>query len=139
MYNKFVIVGNLTRDVEMKSTPNGTTVATVDVAVSRRPDKDGNSGSDFFSLSAFGKTAELCGKYLKKGKKILAECTVQNHNYEDKDGIKRYSFNFLMTNVEFLSPLNSNSDNDGDAEQSKAKAKNSRPTLEEVDDDNLPF
>lgn len=99
--NKLTIIGNLTADPEMRTTPNGKTVTNFTVAVSRKGDKD---KTDFFRCAAWGKTGEVCGQYLAKGKKVCVVGEVSARAYTDKQGEAKASLEVFVTEVEFLSP-----------------------------------
>ena len=99
--NKLLIIGNLTADPEMRTTPNGKTVTNFTVAVSRKGDKD---KTDYFRCAAWGKTGEVCGQYLGKGKKVCVVGEVSARAYEGKDGEAKASLEVFVTEVEFLSP-----------------------------------
>ena len=97
--NKVILMGNLTRDVEIRDYSN-TTVARAGIAVNR-PYK--NKEVDFFNLVAFNKTAEFLSKYFAKGSKLLVEGRLQQSNYEDKDGNKKSSTEIVVEQIEFAS------------------------------------
>ena len=101
--NKVILSGNLTRDPEVRYTQSGMAYAKSGIAVSRPYSKntDGQATVDFFNLTAWGKTAEFCGRYLKKGTSVIVEGRIQNDNYEGKDGVKHYSVNINVDNIEF--------------------------------------
>ena len=89
-YNKVILVGNLTKDVELKQTPTGVSVATFSVAVNRRyKDADGNQATDFINIVAWRKTAEFVAQYFKKGNPILIDGELQVRSYNDNNGNKR--------------------------------------------------
>ena len=96
--NKVILMGNLTRDVEIKEYANNTTVARAGIAVNR-PFK--NKEVDFFNLVAFNKTAEFLSKYFAKGSKILVEGYLRTSNYTDKDGNKKTSTEIIIEQIEF--------------------------------------
>jgi len=90
--NKVQLIGNLGKDPELKYTPSGVAVATFSIATSESwKDQDGNQQekTEWHNIVAWRKLAEICGEYLKKGKKVYLEGKLQTRNYE-KDGIKRY-------------------------------------------------
>ena len=95
--NKVIMMGNLTRDVEVRDASN-TTVARVGIAVNR-PFKA--KEVDFFNLVAFGKTAEFLGKYFAKGSKILVTGYLRISNYEDKQGVKKSATDIIIEQIEF--------------------------------------
>jgi len=103
--NKVFLSGNLTRDPEIKRTPNGRTYSRMGIAINRRY-KNQNTGqyeqvTDFFNLVAWEKTAEFCGRYLRKGSRVLVEGRLQTYNYEGRDGVKRSGVDVLVENIEF--------------------------------------
>ena len=97
--NKVFLSGNLTRDTEVRYSQSGKAFAKMGIAV-RRPYSKENV-VDFFNLTAFGKTAEFCGRYMTKGQRALVEGTLQTSTYENKDGVKVNSFDILVDNIEF--------------------------------------
>lgn len=100
--NKFEFMGRLTKDVEYKILSE-TKVANFSVAVNRRyTEKNGARQADFFNLTTFGKTAEICAKYLKKGYQVLVEGRIQNETWEDQTGTKKYATKFIVEQVYLL-------------------------------------
>lgn len=92
----------LAKDPEIRySSVDGKPIARFTGACNRAFKKDGQPDADFFNFVAFGKTAETIEKYCKKGTKILVDCTAQNNNYTDKEGIKRYEVNFIINRFDF--------------------------------------
>ena len=123
--NKSIFMGRLTRDPETRYGQNGNAVSSFSLAVDRRFKRDDQPTADFFNMTAFGKTAEFCEKYLHKGTKVVVECEAQNDNYTDKNGNKVYSIKFIVNNIEFAEsksasdqgnnepPVNQTADDDG--------------------------
>lgn len=102
--NKAILVGNLTRDPEARTTPSGVSVTTFTVAVSRRfKSQDGQQQTDFIPVVTWRGLAENCGKYLSKGSKVGVFGQIQTRNYEDANGIRRYVTEIVADEVEFLS------------------------------------
>lgn len=100
--NKVILMGNLTKDVELRYTQSGKAVVKVGIGVSRKvKNSDGKYDSDFFNLVAWDKTAEFFGRYLAKGSKVLIEGRLQNNDYTDKNGSKHYAVDVIVENVEF--------------------------------------
>lgn len=90
--NKVILIGNLTRDPEMRYTPNGQAVVSFGLATNRRwTDKAGEQKEDteFHNIVAWGKLAELCSQLLKKGRKVYIEGRLQTRSWEGKDGVTR--------------------------------------------------
>ncbi len=101
--NKVFLSGNLTRDPEMKYTQNGKAMARMGIAVNRRF-KNAETGQydvDFFNLTAWEKTAEFCGRYLKKGSRVLVEGSMRTYNYTGQDGVNRSGIDVWVDNIEF--------------------------------------
>lgn len=91
--NKVIILGRLGRDPELRETSGGTTVCRLAVATSRRYTKDGQKqeATEWHDISLFGKTAEIAGKYLKKGSEVYVEGRLHTRKYTGKDGVERYA------------------------------------------------
>ena len=101
--NKFQFLGRLTKDPEVRYTANTNSQVTVfTLAVNRRyVSQNGEREVDFFNLTSFGKTAEFCSKYYKKGQQVLVEGRVQNRTLEDQNGQKRYATDFIVEQCYF--------------------------------------
>lgn len=142
--NKVILIGNLTRDPEVSETSSGITYCRFSIAVGRRfANADGERETDFFNITAWRTQAENCGKYLKKGSKVAISGTLQNRSYEDKEGNKRTATDIIAEEVEFLSKPNTHDDDEYEPPVQR-KAENfqpskTKPVLQEIDDDDLPF
>lgn len=141
--NKVILVGNITKDIEITTTNSGISVARFSVAVQRRfTNSEGEREADFINIVAWRSTAEFISKYFKKGSKIGIVGNIQTRNYEADDGTRRYVTEVVAEEVEFAGAKKTE---DGDApeekEDKKTKGKKSakQPELEPVDDDSLPF
>lgn len=103
--NKVYLIGNLTRDPELKALPSGTKVASFSVATNRTfRDKDGNrqDQTEFHNIVAFAKLGELSAQYLKKGSQALIEGRIQTRSWDDKaTGSKKYRTEIIADNVQF--------------------------------------
>lgn len=105
--NRTQIIGNVTRDPEMRYTPNGQAVCSYSVATNRRwKDKDGNNQeqTEFHNIVAWGKVAEIIAQYVKKGHKIYIEGRLQTRTWEGQDGGKRNRTEIVMEDFVFLTP-----------------------------------
>lgn len=132
--NKIIIVGNITRDIDLTETASGTSYCNFSVAVNRAmPDSDGNKQTDFFNCTAWRQRAEVIAKYCKKGSKVLVEGEMQARSYEDKNGNRQTGWNVNVTNIEFLSNRQEN------IEEDDKPARATRRPLPEINDDHLPF
>lgn len=102
---KITFIGNLCSDPEVRSTPNGVAVTTFTVAVDRRfKDASGEKKTDFFRVVCWRQLADICAKFLSKGKKVAVIGELQARTYEDKSGATRMSLDVQADEVEFLSP-----------------------------------
>lgn len=149
--NHCTLIGNLTKDPELKTTPSGVPVCAFSIAVNR-PHKGGGRQLrevDFFNIITWRGLAENCAKYLTKGKKAAVSGEIQNRSYEDKDGNKRYVTEIIASDVEFLSTSNEQQETElnarppkkeEDSYQTQLRGLAKKPELIPVlDDDDLPF
>ena len=103
--NKVMLIGNLTRDPETRSTTSGQTVSSFSIATSRSwKDQAGQlqERTEFHSIVAWGKLGELCSQYLAKGRKAWIEGHLQTRDWTGEDGVKRYRTEIIAENVLFL-------------------------------------
>ena len=102
--NKVILIGNLASDVESRTTSSGIANCTFRLAVQRRySNQQGTREADFLPIVCWRQTAELCAKYLLKGRKVAVEGSIQTRSYDAQDGSKRYVTEIIAENVEFLS------------------------------------
>lgn len=99
MYNKVILIGRLTRDPELRQTPNGISVSTFTIALDRARDK---TTTDFIDIVAWRQTAEFVAQYFSKGKAILVEGSIQTRSYTDKNGQKRNAVEVVADNCRFV-------------------------------------
>ena len=103
--NKVILVGNLGRDPEMRYTANQTAVANMSIATSeRRKDQSGNwtSHTEWHRVVSFGKLADFCGNYLKKGRQVYIEGKIRTNKWQDKEGKDRYTTEILADAIKFV-------------------------------------
>ena len=108
--NKVILIGRLTRDPELRHTPQGTAVCQITVAVNRRGAQPGQQDADFINVSIWSAQAENVAKYMTKGRQMAIEGRIQTRNYDDKDGKKVYVTEVIATNVQFLDSKGASSD-----------------------------
>ncbi|MDD5195295.1 MAG: single-stranded DNA-binding protein [Candidatus Omnitrophica bacterium] len=104
-FNKVFLMGNLTRDPELRYTPQGTAVANLGLAVNRYyKDKSGQNQKDtcFLTIVAWGQMAEVCNQYLQKGSQILVEGKLQSRSWQDNEGKKRSTIEVRADNIQFM-------------------------------------
>jgi single-strand DNA-binding protein len=104
MYNKIILIGNLTKDPELRYTPQGTPVASFRLAVNYRYKQadDAKQETMFIDNVVFGKQAEACSKYLNKGSSVLVEGRLQERRWES-NGQQKSKFEVIAQSVRFLS------------------------------------
>lgn len=103
--NKAMLIGNITRDPEARTTPDGTPVTTFSVATNFRwTDTQGNKQerAEFHNIVAWRKLAEICGQYLKKGGRVYVEGRIQTRSWDDQQGNKKYRTEIIAENVIML-------------------------------------
>ena len=124
--NKVMLVGRLTKDVEMKFTKSGTVVGNFTLAIDRQfKSADGEKETDFIPVVVWKQTAELCGKYIGKGSQIAISGRMAVRNYENKEGNKVYITEVIADEVQFL-------------DSKKDKTTTESPKQEQVDFNNYP-
>ncbi|MDR1555006.1 MAG: single-stranded DNA-binding protein [Campylobacteraceae bacterium] len=109
MFNRVILVGNLTRDIELRYLPSGSAISSTGIATNRRFKKqDGSAGEEvcFIDISLFGRTAEIANQYLKKGSKILVEGRLKLDTWTDQSGQKRSKHTIVVDNLQMLDSKN---------------------------------
>lgn len=138
--NKVFLLGNLTRDPELRHTAQGTSVANFSIAVNRNykgSDGEFKRETNFFTIVVWGKAGENCSKYLAKGRPVLVEGRLQNRSYETSDGQKRTVTEIVADNVQFLG---SRSDSQSEAQDPGYVSEYSPGYADsDIDDGDVPF
>ena len=125
-FSRVTMMGNLTRDPEVRYNPNGTAVANLSVALNRRYKQGGEFREEvsYIDVVVFGKQAENCGQYLHKGNGVLVDGRIQQRRWETDDGQKRNKVEVVATSIEFM----------------PKKQAGAEPETEQViEDDDVPF
>ncbi len=157
MFNKVIIVGNLTRDIELKYAPSGTAIGSTGIASTRKfKGGDGQMKEEvlFVDITAFGRTAEVMNQYLRKGSKILVEGRLKLDSWTDQNGGKRSKHSVIIENMTMLDSkgenagggYNNNNNSTYSAPQQQAapqqqsyeKPANDIPSID-IDDGEIPF
>lgn len=161
MYNKVILVGRLTRDIELKYLPSGSSVANFGLATSRNW-KDQNTGERkeetmFIDITVFGKGAEIANQYLKKGNRVLIEGRLSLDQWQDNEGNKRSRHRIIADNVQFMetkaeSMASASSSGSSDSYNDNNANNNAKNTSEnftkqtsnqsqeiDIEDDDIPF
>ena len=154
--NKVFLIGNLTRDPELRSLPSGDSVCTFTIAVNRRRRSNAEAGqpdADFFRINAWRQLGENCARYLAKGRKVSVVGTVSASAYIGSDGQARASLDVQADDVEFLTPRGEQGEAPAAAYTPAAPAPAPRPASSpatygsapqgggfvQVDEEELPF
>ena len=143
--NKVILIGNLAADPESRTTQSGIAQCTLRLAVQRRfANQQGVREADFLTIVCWRQTAELCSRYLSKGRKIAVEGSLQTRSYDAQDGSKRYVTEVIADNVEFCDSRpeggRPRTDNPPPVQEPPAGyGMNNNGGFTEVDDDELPF
>ncbi len=155
MFNRVILVGNLTRDPELRYLPNGQAVCSSGIATNRRFKKqDGSQGEEvcFVDITLFGRTAEIANQYLKKGSKILVEGRLKYDTWTDTSGQKRSKHSVQVESLQMLDTKGqSSASNDEDfsnydnSYQSNQNTNNNSSNKQDnipeidIDEDEIPF
>ena len=139
--NSYICIGRLTKEPELRYIAStGTAVTRFSIAVDRPfAKKDAEVTADFFNVVVWGKTAEHCANYLKKGRQVALRGRLQNNNYTDKDGVKRYTVEVIAEEVKFIDW--------GDKKGQGSQGNQSNDSFDDIDeagyralnDDSVPF
>lgn len=159
MFNRVILIGNLTRDPELRYLPSGSAICNTAIATNRRFKKqDGSFGEDvcFIDIALFGRTAEIANQYLKKGSKVLVEGRLKLDSWTDQSGQKRSKHSVQVEVLQMLDSKQStsNTDYDGHNENSEQTSQNHQnqntqskltpqkqnniPEID-IDEDEIPF
>lgn len=117
--NKVIMIGNLTRDPELRFTPNGVAVASFGLAVNRRwVNKQGEraESTDFFTVVVWGKLADICAEHLRKGSPVAIDGRLQSRSWETSEGQKRSTVEIVANDVQFLGRPSGKKEGIGDLE-----------------------
>ncbi len=160
MFNKVIIVGNLTRDIELKYAPSGAAIGSTGIASTRKfKGGDGSMKEEvlFVDITAFGRTAEVMNQYLRKGSKILVEGRLKLDSWTDQNGGKRSKHSVTIENMTMLDSKGDNPAGGGAGGGYNAPQQNSAPQAQaapaqpsyekpaseipsiDIDDDEIPF
>jgi len=161
MYNKVVLVGNLTRDIELKYLQSGTAIGNTAIATSRKfKGSDGSQKEEvcFIDVSAFGRTAEVMNQYLKKGSKVLVDGRLKLDQWQDQNGNKRSKHSVIVESMQMLDSRGDNNSNNSynsappqqnNSYNQQQSAPANTPRVQEqqpssipeidIDDDEIPF
>ncbi len=143
--NKAMIIGNVVRDPEMRTTPNGQNVTSFSVATNMVW-KDANGQKqekpEFHNVVAWRRLAEITGEYLKKGSKVYIEGRLQTRSWDDPSGVKKYRTEIIADNMIMLDSKGGNTQTNSDYSQPEPEIKKEEKkedNIEEVNVEDIPF
>ena len=142
--NKIILIGNLTRDPELRTTPNGITVCNFDIAVNDRRGRNQQNGqqeqTQYFRITVWRQLGETCQRYLAKGRKVFVSGPLTARTYQANDGTTRVSLEVTADDVEFLSSRNDDQAGGYNAPAAAAPAPMAQSSgFTAVETDELPF
>ncbi len=139
--NKVFLIGNLTRDPELRETPSGVAMCRFAIAVQRPySSQDGERQTDFFECTAWRGLGETIARFTKKGNKVAVSGSIQIRNYEDNQGARRTAVDVIVQDCEFLTPKSASDSFDDVSEAPRASAPKKKATLQAMgDDSDIPF
>ncbi len=133
--NKVMLIGRLGRDVELRYANNGNAVGNFSVATSEQwKDKEGNKQerTEWHNIVAWGKLAENCSAYIRKGSQVYVEGNIRTRSYDDKVGTKRYVTEIVAQQVKFLDPSGKKTEANKDLDEDSSRGA-------QAGDDDIPF
>jgi single-strand DNA-binding protein len=139
MINKVILVGRLGKDPEVRYTPDGMVVTNFTLATDeQRKDKNGEKvkTTEWHRIVTFGKLAEICGKYLVKGKLVFVEGRIRTQSWEDKEGVKRYTTEIIASDMRML---DSKGQRGGDASLEEPPPHSHSGAETSLPEDDVPF
>jgi len=153
MYNKVILIGNLTRDIELRYTPSGTAVAKFGLATNRvysdPVTKEKKQEVMFIDITVFGRAAETANQYLRKGSQVLVEGRLSLNQWTDQTGQKRSKHEIIAENVKFLGGRDNNNSQpmqntqpqpqQPQYNQPQPKAENNNVASIDIDEEEIPF
>lgn len=147
--NKATLIGNVGKDPDVRYTPNNTPVATFSLATTESwKDQSGKQSdkTEWHNLVVWGKLAEICRDYVKKGQRIYVEGKIQYRSYDDKDGVKRYVTEINVNDLVMLSPKNTGDESHDSgytptpqSHKPNNEGRGAEPDFSQASDDDLPF
>ena len=142
--NKVLLIGNLTRDPETRSTPNGQSVANFGMATNRvwqdRQTGEKKEAVEFHNLVAWGKLADMCSQFLHKGSRVYVEGRLQTRSWDDPSGVKKYRTEIILDSMIMLDrPSADGSSAAAPVPEKPAAASETPAPDEEISVEDIPF
>jgi single-strand DNA-binding protein len=140
--NKVILVGNLGRDAELRYTPGGAAVATLNLATTEvwnDKNQQRQEKTEWHRVVLWGKQAESLQEYLTKGKQIFVEGRLQTRQWDDKDGNKRYTTEIKADRITLLGGGSGGRGGGGGMDRAASQGGGDEPPMEPITDDDIPF
>lgn len=141
--NKVIIIGRLGADPEVRQISSGNNVATLSIATSEswtdRSSGQRNERTEWHRVVVWGKQAELCGKYLAKGRQVYLEGRLQTRSWEDKQGQKKYTTEVVANTIQFLGSNGQSADNNSQQQDNSANLQDFGPEPSFDANEEIPF
>ncbi|WP_225072760.1 single-stranded DNA-binding protein [Desulfuromonas sp. CSMB_57] len=140
--NKVILVGNLGKDPELRYTASGTAVANFSLATTERyKDREGQTQekTEWHNIVAWRQLAEICGKYLQKGKQVYIEGRIQTRSYDDKDGNKRYITEIVADQMQMLGRVGDENSGGGAPRREPRQERPQQSRVQETTYEEPPF
>lgn len=135
--NRTILVGRITADPELRTTPNGIATTRITVAINRVPNANGERIADFINVVVWRRQAENVAKFCSKGSLVGIEGRLQSRSYDAQDGTRRYVTEVIADNVTFLGSRNSNAG--GSFTPNDHMTESQSPSMETTMSDDVPF
>ena len=148
MLNKVILIGRITKDVELRRTSSDTPVVSFTIAVDKRRSNQGDSNqtADFINCVAWERIAEVMDQYVRKGMLLAIEGRIQTRSYENNEGVRVYTTEVVCNSMQMLESKNSQQNKEDSFKGLEKYEPNNKPKEEkndeeafEIDDDELPF
>lgn len=147
--NSVVLIGRLTRDPELRHSGNNLSITSFTLAVDRPFAKDGEQSADFPRVVVFGKQAENCANYLRKGRLVAVQGRISTGSYDKPDGTRVYTTDVIADRVQFLEKVDRSGQGSGDFYRPAEQSASSSQSFDDVDvdipsqfqtiDEDIPF
>lgn len=140
MYNKIILVGNLTRDIELRYAQSGSAIAKTAIATSRKFTVNGEKKEEtcFVDITLFGRSGEVANQYLQKGSKILVEGRLQFEQWVSEDGQKRSKHSVVVEVMQMLGSRNDQQEQSSQSDESYEPREYQAPVREPMPQNTLP-
>lgn len=139
MINKTILIGRITKDLDLRKTTSGASIIKFTLAVERNYKQNNQPTADFINYVAMNKTAELMNQYLHKGSLVGVEGRIQTGNYENKEGLKIYTTEVIIDRIQFLEGKGIKQENEFKQKRETSEIFSFEDNTSDIQEDDLPF